>query len=128
VKYLLDTHLLIWALCEPERLSSKVRDIVLDDRNDLYFSAASLWELTIKQAQARLDFLVAPHILYQTLISKGYIELPVSSLHTLAVGALSPIHKDPFDRILIAQAQVEGITLLTCDERMAQYGGMVLKV
>jgi PIN domain nuclease of toxin-antitoxin system len=121
LKLLLDTHLLLWAVLHPARLSRAARDLLSDLDNELLFSAASLWEVTIKQGRGHDDFQVDPRLLRRGLLDNGYVELPISGLHALAVGGLPTLHKDPFDRILIAQAIVEGITLLTADTLVAQY-------
>lgn len=125
---LLDTHLLLWAASEPERLSTKARALLLDPSNQLLFSAASLWEISIKNSLERADFKVDPRRLWRMLLVNGYRELPVSSEHTIAVNELPPLHKDPFDRILVAQARVEGLLLLTVDKAVAKYGVGVRKV
>ena len=125
---LLDTHLLLWAASEPERLSSKARALLLDPSNQLLFSAASLWEISIKKGLERADFKVDPRRLWRMLLVNGYRELPVSSEHTVAVNELPPLHNDLFDRILIAQARVEGLLLLTVDKAVAKYGEGVRKV
>lgn len=125
---LLDTHLLLWAASEPERLSTKARALLLDPSNQLLFSAASLWEISIKNSLERADFKVDARRLWRMLLVSGYRELPVSSEHTVAVNELPPLHKDPFDRILVAQARVEGLLLLTVDKAVAKYGEGVRKV
>jgi PIN domain nuclease of toxin-antitoxin system len=125
---LLDTHLLLWAASEPERLSSKARALLLAPSNQLLFSAASLWEISIKNSLERADFKVDARRLWRMLLVNGYRELPVTSEHTVAVNELPPRHKDPFDRILIAQAHVEGLLLLTVDKTMAKYAEGVRKV
>jgi PIN domain nuclease of toxin-antitoxin system len=125
---LLDTHLLLWAAGEPERLSAKARALLLDPGNQLLFSAASLWEISIKNSLGRADFKADPRRLWRMLLVNGYRELPVTSEHTVAVNELPLLHKDPFDRILIAQARVEGLTLLTVDKAVAKYGDAVRKV
>jgi PIN domain nuclease of toxin-antitoxin system len=125
---LLDTHLLLWAASEPERLSSKARALLLDPSNQLLFSAASLWEISIKNSLERADFKVDPRRLWRMMLVNGYRELPVSSEHTVAVNELPPLHKDPFDRILVAQARVEGLLLLTVDKALAKYGEGVRQV
>ena len=96
-----------------------------DPQNSLQFSAASLWEVAIKHGLGRSDFKVDPRLLRRGLIDNGYDELPVTSAHAVVVDSLPPIHKDPFDRILVAQAIVEGIVLLTADAVVAQYSGPV---
>ena len=125
---LLDTHLLLWAASEPERLSAKARTLLLDPANQLFFSAASLWEISIKNGLDRADFQVDPRRLWRLLLVNGYRELPVTGEHTVAVNELPPLHKDPFDRILIAQARAEGLLLLTVDKAVAKYGDGVRKV
>lgn len=125
---LLDTHLLLWAVGEPRKLSAKARTLLLDPANQLIFSAASLWEINIKNGLERPDFNVDPRRLWRMLLVHGYCELPVTGEHTVAVNELPPLHKDPFDRILVAQAKVEGLTLLTADKMVAKYGDGVKKV
>jgi PIN domain nuclease of toxin-antitoxin system len=125
VKLLLDTHLLIWAAEGIERLSPDARATMSDPENDLIFSVASLWEIVIKRGLKRSDFRVDARVLRRGLIDNGYHELPILSEHAVAIDGLPPIHKDPFDRLLIAQATVEGITLLTDDTTVAKYPGPV---
>jgi PIN domain nuclease of toxin-antitoxin system len=121
VKLLLDTHLLLWAAGQPERLSSAARNLIDVDENELMFSTASLWEVVIKRGLGREDFKVDPRLLRRGLLDNGYSELPIGSEHVVAIDTLPPLHKDPFDRVLIAQALVEGITLLTRDPVVARY-------
>ena len=128
MKLLLDTHLLLWAAGDPGRLSTDARTLLEAPENELIFSAASLWEIAIKCALGRQDFQVNARILRRGLLDNGYGELPISTEHAVAIDALPPIHKDPFDRLLIAQATVEGLTLLTSDLVVAQYPGPVRKV
>jgi len=128
LKLLLDTHLLLWAAGQPERLSSAARALLEDPLNELLFSAASLWEVAIKRGLGRPDFQVAPRLLRRGLLDNGYGELPVMSQHAVAVDGLPALHKDPFDRILIAQSIVEGIALVTTDPLVARYNGPVRKV
>jgi PIN domain nuclease of toxin-antitoxin system len=125
VKLLLDTHLLICAAEGIERLSPDARATMGDPENDLVFSVASLWEIVIKRGLKRSDFRVDARVLRRGLIDNGYHELPILSEHAVAIDGLPPIHKDPFDRLLIAQATVEGITLLTDDTTVAKYPGPV---
>ncbi len=96
--------------------------------NELFFSAASLWEIDIKRGLGRDDFQVDARLLRRGLLDNGYSELPIGSEHVVAIDSLPSIHKDPFDRLLVAQTTVEGITLLTSDPRMAQYPGPVRRV
>ena len=128
MKLLLDTHLLLWAAGEPDRLSADARALISDAENELFFSAASVWEIAIKSRLGRDDFQADARLLRRGLLDNSYSELPIGSEHAVAIDSLPPIHKDPFDRILVAQAMVEGITLLTSDSLVAQYPGPVKKV
>ncbi|MFO1083188.1 MAG: type II toxin-antitoxin system VapC family toxin [Reyranellaceae bacterium] len=125
---LVDTHLLLWAAGEPRKLSRRARRILEEAGSQLWFSAASLWEVAIKHRLGRDDFRVEPRRLRRGLRDNGWRELAISSDHAVATLALPPIHKDPFDRMLLAQAHVEGFTLVTSDDAVAQYPGQVLKV
>lgn len=128
MKLLLDTHLLLWAAGQPDRLSAAARALLENPENALLFSAASLWEVAIKRGLGRDDFRVDARLLRRGLLDNGYQELPITSQHVVTIDGLPPIHKDPFDRILVAQATVEGITLLTADPLVAQYPGPVRSV
>lgn len=128
MKLLLDTHLLLWAAGEPDRLSADARSLIDAPENELFFSAASLWEIAIKHGLGRDDFKVDVRLLRRGLLDNGYSELPIGSVHAVTIDSLPPIHKDPFDRMLVAQAMVEGITLLTADSTVAQYPGPVRMV
>jgi PIN domain nuclease of toxin-antitoxin system len=128
MKLLLDTHLLLWAAQGIEHLSLDARTLMSKPENELFFSVASLWEIVIKCGLGREDFKVDPRVLRRSLLDNEYRELPILSEHAVAIGALPPIHKDPFDRLLVAQAIVEGITLLTADMQVAQYPGPVKRV
>ena len=128
MKLLLDTHLLLWAAGSPDRLSAEARALIEAPENELLFSAASVWEIAIKRGLGREDFRVDVRLLRRGLLDNGYGELPVGSEHAVVLDGLPPLHKDPFDRLLVAQALVEGVTLLTSDERVAQYPGPVRKV
>jgi len=128
MKYLLDTHLLLWAAGQPERLSANALSILESPANQLLFSAASLWEISIKNGLGRDDFSVNPRLLRRGLLDNGYLELPITSEHTVSLDNLLPIHKDPFDRLLVVQAMVEGITLLTSDALVARYSGSIILV
>jgi len=128
MKLLLDTHLLLWAAGEPDRLSAKARALLDNPDHELLFSAASLWEVAIKRGLGRADFQVDARLLRRGLLDNGYGELPIVSEHVVATENLPPIHKDPFDRVLVAQATVEGITLLTMDSVVAQYPGPIRTV
>ena len=128
MKLLLDTHLLLWAAESFDRLPSDARTLMGASENELFFSVASLWEIAIKCGLGRDDFKVDARVLRRSLLDNGYSELPILSEHVVAIDALPPIHKDPFDRLLVAQATVEGITLLTVDSRVADYPGPVRRV
>lgn len=128
MKFLLDTQILLWAAGQPEHLSAAARRILKQEQNQLIFSAASLWEIAIKNTLGRDDFRVDPRVLRRGLLDNGYIELPISSQHAVSIDSLPPLHKDPFDRLLLAQAVTEGITLLTADAQLARYPGPVRKV
>ena len=128
MKLLLDTHLLLWAAGQPGRLPAKARKLIDDPANEPFFSAASFWEIAIKSGLGREDFQVDARLLRRGLLDNGFMELPVASEHAVAIDTLPPIHKDPFDRLLIAQATVEGILLLTADAMVAQYPGPMQKV
>ncbi|MDE0003482.1 MAG: type II toxin-antitoxin system VapC family toxin [Rhodospirillaceae bacterium] len=125
MNYLLDTQLVLWAAGVSERLPPEARHLLEQPEAELIVSAASLWEVTIKSGLGREDFRVDPRLLRRGLLENGYDELPVSGAHATAVDLLPPIHRDPFDRILVAQAQIEGITLLTTDEIVARYPGPI---
>ncbi len=125
MKLLLDTHVLLWSAGEPDRLSAEARTLIGEPENELFFSAASLWEIVIKRGLGREDFKVDARVLRRGLLDNGYSELPMGSEHVVAIESLPIIHKDPFDRMLIAQAQVEGITLLTSDPTVAKYPGAI---
>lgn len=128
MKLLLDTHLLLWAAGEPSRLSKEARNLINDPDNELFFSAASLWEVSIKGGLGRKDFKADPRLLRRGLLDNGYGEIPIRSDHVVVLDSLPVIHKDPFDRILVAQAVAEGIELLTTDSQLAQYRGPVRHV
>ena len=128
MRLLLDTQILLWAAGQPQRLSAAARRQLNSADNELIFSAASLWEITIKKSLGRDDFHVEPRELRRGLLENGYTELAITSEHAVNVEALPPIHKDPFDRLLLAQALVEGVTLLTADAQLVRYGGPVRKV
>jgi PIN domain nuclease of toxin-antitoxin system len=132
VKLLLDTHVLLWAasgwVSQTDGLSERAIDLLGDTGNQLHFSAASLWEISIKNGLGRADFRVNPGLLRRGLLDNGYSPLSITDAHAIAIGSLPDLHKDPFDRILIAQAVVEGILLVTADARVAAYPGPILRV
>lgn len=128
MKLLLDTHLILWAASSPERLSKKALDLLSDNENELFFSAANLWEITIKNGLGRADFKIDVSVLRRGLLDNGYSEIPITSQHAIAVSSLPDIHRDLFDRVLVAQAITEGITLLTADKLVGQYSGPIIDV
>jgi len=128
LRILLDTHILLWAAGQPDRLPVAARELLDDPRNEPVFSSASLWEIAIKSGLGRSDFQVDARSLRRGLLDNGYLELAITSEHAVAIDCLPPIHKDPFDRLLVAQSMVEGITLLTADPLVAQYPAPVEKV
>lgn len=125
---LVDTHLLLWAAGEPQKLPRKARRLLDDPGTPLWFSAASLWEVAIKHGLGREDFRVEPRRLRRGLIDNGWRELAITSEHAVAAGDLPALHKDPFDRMVVAQARVEGLTLVTSDAAVARYDSNILKV
>jgi PIN domain nuclease of toxin-antitoxin system len=118
MRLLLDTHILIWAATGDAKLSKAAAQLIDEEANTLYFSAASIWELTIKGAERTG---VIPAVLRKVLLDAGYLELPITSEHGLAVGTLPNHHRDPFDRIMVAQALAEGVHLVTHDSAMYAY-------
>lgn len=128
MKLLLDTQLLLWAAGEPGRLSPQARKLIDAPENELLFSAASIWEVAIKRGLGRPDFKADARLLRRGLLDNGYSELPIVSDHVVAIESLPPIHRDPFDRVLVAQSTVEGITLLTTDSLVSQYPGPIKMV
>ena len=122
---LLDTHLLIWAATRSRRLSTEAISVISEPGNTLYFSVASLWETAIKSALRRQDFAIDVATLRAGLLANGYIELPIEGRHILTLRDLVAIHRDPFDRLLVAQAKSEGLLLLTVDRQLAAYGDSV---
>lgn len=128
MKLLLDTHIVLWAAYTPEHLSQKAKQLLSDPASSLYFSVASLWEVAIKSALGRADFNVDVAELRAGLIANDYSEVAIESRHVLRVPTLPPIHADPFDRILVAQAMAEGVVLLSNDAKLKAYGGPVWDV
>ena len=128
MKLLLDTQVLLWAADNSKRLTATARALLNDPGNELCFSAASLWEITIKNSLGRKDFRVEPRVLRRGLLDNGYSELPITSQHAVGIDTLPDIHRDPFDRLLVSQALCEGITLLTGDALLATYPGPIRKI
>lgn len=125
MKLLLDTHLLLWAAAG-SGLSAKAAALIEDPGNTLLFSAASIWEVAIKAGLGRADFDLDAGVFRRALLESGYEELPITGAHAAAVASLPDLHRDPFDRILITQAAVEGVTLLTADQAVLAYPGPIL--
>ena len=128
MKFLLDTHLLLWSAVTPARVSGNARALIEDRTHTLFFSVASMWETAIKHALGRAEFRVDPNLLRGKLLRGGYQEIPITSDHSIVAGGLPLLHRDPFDRMLVAQAKVEGIVLLTADAVLAAYGESVRRV
>lgn len=128
MRLLLDTHILLWAAGLPGKLPRAARKLIEEPDNLLLFSPVNLWEVVIKRSLGRDDFAVDARLLHRGLIDNGYEELPVTGGHVLAAGDLPPLHKDPFDRMLVAQSIEEGVTLLTSDPLVALYPGPIRKV
>ena len=122
---LLDTHLLVWAMGSPDRLPIGLRTMLEDPDHTPIFSVASLWELVIKAALHRPDFNVQPGLLRRALLEAGWLELPIKAQHVLAVADLPHLHRDPFDRLLLAQANADSLLLITADQQLAQYPGPI---
>lgn len=128
MKFLLDTHVLLWAAATPLKLSKTARKLLDDSANELFFSAASIWEIAIKRSISKASINIESHVLRRALIDNEYGEIPITGEHAAAIEVLPQIHKDPFDRILIAQAITEGITLITVDPVLLKYPGPIRKV
>lgn len=128
MKLLLDTHILIWVAQDSPMLSPKAQALIANLDHELYFSAASLWELAIKNSLSRTGSVIDTARLRRQLLLNGYTELPITSAHAMAVEKLPPIHRDPFDRLLFAQASTESLQLLTADALLVQYGPPTVQV
>lgn len=127
-RLLLDTRLLLWAALFPERLPEKAGRLMNDATNMLYFSTVSIWEISIKLSRPRKDLAIDVQEWRAGMLDNGYQELGINSLHAMDVRNLPDLHKDPFDRLLLAQAMRENLTLVTADELLASYPGPILKV
>ena len=121
MKLLLDTHVLLWAAGDSPRLSTAAKNLIADHGNSLIFSVASIWEVVVKHMLGRADFRADPAKLRASLLANGYAEVSIASAHALAIRQLPSIHKDPFDRMLVAQTIVEEATLVTADPTVARY-------
>jgi len=118
-RLLLDTHVLLWWLADDEALGSEAREIISDGMNEVYVSAASTWEISIKRALGKLE---APDDMDAIVEKERFLKLPITLYHGQMAGQLPPCHKDPFDRLLIAQAIREQMTLLSSDDMFSKYG------
>ena len=125
MRLLVDTHVLLWAVAEPAKLSSSFRARLEAPENDVLFSAASIWELTIKLQIAKLSLPVSAEEIAGAAVRTGFQELAVSAAHAAGVGRLPLHHRDPFDRLLVAQAIHEPAHLLTADRALARYSDLV---
>jgi PIN domain nuclease of toxin-antitoxin system len=125
MRLLLDTPVLLWTIAESRRLSAAARALIGEPDNELTFSSVSLWEVAIKAGRGRDDFRIDVSSLRRSLFDNDYVELPITGAHAVALGGLPPIHRDPFDRMLVAQAIVEGLTLVTSDPAVAKYRGPI---
>ena len=125
MRLLLDTHILLWTIAESRRLSAHARALIGDAGSEITFSVINLWEVAIKTGRGRGDFHIDVGSLRRQLFDNRFAELAVTGAHAVAVATLPPLHKDPFDRMLVAQATVEGVTLLTADPMVAKYPGPI---
>ena len=117
-RLLLDTHVLLWSLAEPRKLSDRARDALENAHNDVFVSAVSAWEITVKRAKGRMT---APDNLSAVIEERGFTHLPLTFHHAERAGSLPLHHRDPFDRFLVAQAQIEGLVLVTRDAQIPLY-------
>lgn len=125
MRFLLDTHVLIWVISDPDRLGRDVRDEIASSRNEVFFSAASIWEIAIKAALRRSDFEIDPNEVIDEASFLGFVELTITAKVAATVKDLPGIHHDPFDRLLVAQAMAEPVVLLTADSKLAGYSDLV---
>jgi PIN domain nuclease of toxin-antitoxin system len=128
MRLLLDTHVLLWVLIEPERVGAPFRREVEDPANEVLFSVASVWEMAIKASLGRADFRVSPGAIVEAAVADGFEELPVRSAAALRVASLPHLHRDPFDRLLVAQAMTEPAVLYTADDTLLKYSDLVVRV
>jgi PIN domain nuclease of toxin-antitoxin system len=125
LNFLIDTHILLWWLADDSALSLKTRELISDENNLIFVSAASIWEMIIKKTLGKLK---APDDVEEVLKENNFKELPITVQHSIAVGYLPNYHKDPFDRMLVAQAKCEKLTLITADEKLTFYEVSHMKV
>lgn len=126
MNYLLDTHIVLWLAREPNKLSKQIIEILENLDNQIYFSSINLWEIALKNSLGKSGFQYDVVKLKILLLENGFLELPVTSNHAPAIATLPFIHKDPFDRMLIAQAMTENICLITDDDKILQYPNLTL--
>jgi PIN domain nuclease of toxin-antitoxin system len=126
MRALLDTHVFLWAIGEPEKLSKRAARVIEDEANELLLSAASLWEIVLKTQAGKLQIPQGPGFLAEHMARLGVESLPVEAGHVLALLSLPPHYRDPFDRLLVAQCQVENLTILTADATIRQYAVQVV--
>ncbi len=124
-RFLVDTQLLLWNVYGSRKLPARVTRLFQDGRHQFFYSAASIWEIAIKAARGREDFVADTAAIRDTLEANGFHELQVAAEHAVAVSSLPPIHADPFDRMLVAQSIVEPMALITSDERLAAYAATI---
>ena len=127
MRVLLDTHILLWCLQGSRKLPTKVVDIV-QSAEEVYASVASLWEIAIKLSLGKLEMEIDFAELDKAIVGSGYEHLPVEAAHTVQLVELPHLHRDPFDRMLIAQSIVEPLRLITSDPQVARYGSTIIKV
>ncbi len=128
MKLLFDTHLLLWAITDDGRLSASARALMADPANECLYSAASVWEVAIKNGLPKRSLGIPAEAFRREVEAAGFRPLAVSPAHAAAVESLPHLHEDPFDRILLAQARAEDCTLLTSDSILPSYGEPVRKV
>jgi len=127
MRLLLDTPIFLWAVSGDPLLNPTSRRVI-ESADEVYVSAASIWEIAIKRGLGRADLSVDPRLLRRGLLDNGWLELPIQSDHVVAIDGLPPFHKDPFDRLLVAQSHVEGILLVTSDDIVAAYPGPIMRI
>jgi len=131
MRILIDTNILLWSQFDPERLGDAVVRAIEDPANEVLFSIASIWEIAIKASLGRADFHagqdgpITPRSILEAARASDFTEMPIGAEAALAAGALPPYHRDPFDRLIVAQAMVEPATLFTSDGQLAAYSPLV---
>lgn len=126
--YLVDTHVLIWLAVDSPRLGNVARAILADPDNQIFFSAISIFEIAVKERLSKPGFDVEASAIRRMMIENDFAELVVTGAHAAHVATLPLVHRDPFDRLLVAQAMIEGFTLMTADEHIGQYPGPIMKI